>query len=199
MRWNGVSHFEFDGNSMETEATTWLEFPNGGKAIVEQILASEKTNKSKRARMWQPQSGIQVGMLTVWVRLSDIKNYNRIHQVYHFHQNRLSSTYDGRCLWKTHLCWMKQRQKLRIKTKKVINGGRRSKTLNEVKPVENINKKPQTFLEMSCKRKSFFHITWKTMHMNRRIFPLTEKRFFSHTEQECHESLFQRKIHIQRH
>ena len=56
----------FDGNSMETE--TWPEFPNGGKAIVEQILASEERNKSKRAGLWESQSGIQVGKLTIWVR-----------------------------------------------------------------------------------------------------------------------------------
>ena len=37
-------HCEFDGKSMETETTTWSEFPNGGKAIVEQILASEERN-----------------------------------------------------------------------------------------------------------------------------------------------------------
>ena len=29
----------------ETETTTWWEFPNGGKTIVEQILASEERNK----------------------------------------------------------------------------------------------------------------------------------------------------------
>ena len=40
---------EFDGKSMETEATTWSEFPNGEKAILEQILASAEINKSKRA------------------------------------------------------------------------------------------------------------------------------------------------------
>ena len=34
---------------METETTTSSEFPNGEKAIVEQILASEGQNKSKRA------------------------------------------------------------------------------------------------------------------------------------------------------
>ena len=34
---------------METETTTQSEFLNGGKAIVEQILASEEINKSKRA------------------------------------------------------------------------------------------------------------------------------------------------------
>ena len=42
MQWNKASHYEFDGMSMETEKTTWSEFSNEGKAIVEQILASEK-------------------------------------------------------------------------------------------------------------------------------------------------------------
>ena len=33
---------------METETTILSEFPNGGKAIVEQILAPDEINKSKR-------------------------------------------------------------------------------------------------------------------------------------------------------
>ena len=37
-----------DGTSMKSEITTWSKFPNGGRAIVEQILASEEKNKSKR-------------------------------------------------------------------------------------------------------------------------------------------------------
>ena len=32
--------------------TTWSEVPNGGKVIVEQILASEERKKSKRAGLW---------------------------------------------------------------------------------------------------------------------------------------------------
>ena len=44
-----ASRCEFDRESMETETTTQSEFPNGGKAIVEQLLASEEKNKSKRA------------------------------------------------------------------------------------------------------------------------------------------------------
>ena len=39
MQWNGASCCELVEKSMETETTTWSEFPNGGKAIVEQILA----------------------------------------------------------------------------------------------------------------------------------------------------------------
>ena len=72
MQWNGTTHGEFDGKSMETE-TTRSKFPNGGKAIVEQVLASEEINKSKRAGLWEPQSGIQVGKLVIWVRSFEIE------------------------------------------------------------------------------------------------------------------------------
>ena len=58
---------------METETATWSEFPNGGKAIVEQMLALEERKKSKRAGLWELQSGIQVGKLTIWVRLFEIE------------------------------------------------------------------------------------------------------------------------------
>ena len=44
---NGASCCEFDGKSMETE-TTWSEFPDGGKAIVEQVLASEERNPKEQ-------------------------------------------------------------------------------------------------------------------------------------------------------
>ena len=40
-----------------------------------------------------------------------------------------------------------------IKKKKVINKGKRSKTLSKVKPVKNINKSPQSFLEISTIQK----------------------------------------------
>ena len=55
MWWNGASSSEIAGKSMETETTS--EFPNGGKAIVEQILAWEETNKSRRTGPWESQSG----------------------------------------------------------------------------------------------------------------------------------------------
>ena len=42
MQENGAFHCEYDGESMETETTTRPEFLNGGKGIVEQILASEE-------------------------------------------------------------------------------------------------------------------------------------------------------------
>ena len=53
--------------------TTWSEFPNGGKAIAEQILASEEINKSKRAGLWDSQSGIQVGKLNISVRSFEVE------------------------------------------------------------------------------------------------------------------------------
>ena len=40
---------------------TWSKFLNEGKAIVEQILVSEDRNKSKRAGLWESQSGVRVG------------------------------------------------------------------------------------------------------------------------------------------
>ena len=43
MQWNETSRFVFDAKLIETETTT-PEFPNGGKAIVEQILALEEWN-----------------------------------------------------------------------------------------------------------------------------------------------------------
>ena len=57
MQWNWSSSCEYDKKSMETETTTWSEFPNGKKAIVEQILASKEINKSKRVGLWELQSG----------------------------------------------------------------------------------------------------------------------------------------------
>ena len=43
---------------------------------------------------------------------------------------------------------MIQNQKPCTKTKKVIDRGKRSKTLSEVKPVKNISKKLHSFLEI---------------------------------------------------
>ena len=48
---------------MKTETTTWSEFPNGGKVIVEEILASESKKKSKRVELWESQPGILVEKL----------------------------------------------------------------------------------------------------------------------------------------
>ena len=58
---------------METETTTWSVFPNGEKTIVEQILASEERNKSKRAGLWESHSGIWVEKLTICARSFEIE------------------------------------------------------------------------------------------------------------------------------
>ena len=42
--------FGFDKLSMETETEAWSEFPDGEKVVVEQMLASEETDKSYKSR-----------------------------------------------------------------------------------------------------------------------------------------------------
>ena len=73
MQWGGASRFEFVGKPMETGKTTRSKFTNGGKAITEQILVSEKRNKSKAAGLWESQTGIRVGKLTIWVRSFEVE------------------------------------------------------------------------------------------------------------------------------
>ena len=58
---------------METEATTRSEFLNGGRAIAEQMLVSEERNNSNRTGLWESQSEIQVGKLTIRVRSFEIE------------------------------------------------------------------------------------------------------------------------------
>ena len=53
------SHKQCNEKSMKTETTLWSEFPNGGKAIVEEILGSEEINKSKRAGLWESSQGFK--------------------------------------------------------------------------------------------------------------------------------------------
>ena len=66
---------------METETKTWLEFPNGGKAAVEQILDEEEINPG--VGQWEPQSEI------MWVRSFEIEKLcNRVFQVYQLHQDK---------------------------------------------------------------------------------------------------------------
>ena len=95
------------------------------------------------------------------------------------------------------------------KLKKVIDGGKRSKTVSEVKPVENINKNLQSFLEISLVQKKVL-LSHKLRHHAygyQNPFELKEDNLsqrycrnesshpgLSHTEQECQESLIQGKI-----
>ena len=99
---------------------------------------------------------------------------------------------------------MKQNQKLCIKTKKVIHREKRSKTLSEVKPVENISKNLQSFLEISTMQKEVLPSHKLQDHVNEYQNPFglkednpTQKNCqnqlshlgLSHIEQECQESL----------
>ena len=117
---------------MKAETTFWSEFPNGGKAIVEDILASEERNKSRKAGLWESQSEIRVGKLDIWVKSFEIQKLKQVSQ-------GLSVPLEPR-----------------IKTQKVIDGEKRSKALNKVNPTENINKNPQSSLNISLVQKEVF-------------------------------------------
>ena len=96
---------------------------------------------------------------------------------------------------------------------KVIDRGKRDKTLSEVKPVENIYKDLQSFLEISPAQKEVLlsHKLRDHAYEYQNAFKLKEDNLsqrngqnqlnhlgLSHTEQECQESLIQGKIHNQR-
>ena len=88
----------------------------------------------------------------------------------------------------------------------MISRGKRSKTLSEVKPVENINKNLQCFLEISPVQKEVVlsHKLRDHVYEYQNPFELKEGNLsqrncqnqlshpgLSHTEQECQESLIQ--------
>ena len=90
-----------------------------------------------------------------------------------------------------------------------MDRGKRSKTLSEVKPAENINKNLQSFLEISLVQKEVLlsHKLRDHAYEYQNPFELREDnlsqrncqnqlshRGLSHTEQECQESLIQGKI-----
>ena len=66
--------------------------------------------------------------------------------------------------------------------KKVIDGGKRSKTLSELKPVKNISKNLKSFIEISPVQKEvFFNINCKTIYMSTRIL-LDQRKITSYGE-----------------
>ena len=98
------------------------------------------------------------------------------------------------------------------KLKKVIDRGKRSKTLSEVKPVENINKNLQNFLEISPVEKEVLlsHKLRDHAYEYQNPFKLKEDNLsqrncqnqlshpgLSNTEQERQGSLIQEKSHNQ--
>ena len=93
--------------------------------------------------------------------------------------------------------------------KKVINRGKKSKTLSEVKPVKNIIKNLESFLEINPVQKEVLHSDklWDLAYEHKNPFGSKEDNLsqencqdelrhpgFPHTEQECPESLIQGKI-----
>ena len=97
-------------------------------------------------------------------------------------------------------------------TKKVIDRGKRSKTLSEEKQVENISNNMQSFLEISPVLKEALPSHKLRDHACEYYNPFTLKEDnrsqrncqnqlshpgLSHIEQECQESLIQGKIHNQ--
>ena len=98
------------------------------------------------------------------------------------------------------------------KTKKMIDRGKRSQTLSEVKPVKNISKNLQSFLEINSVQKEVLpsHKLQDHAYECYNPFGLKEDNLsqrncqnqlghpgLSHTEQECQESLTEGKIHNQ--
>ena len=107
---------------------------------------------------------------------------------------------------------MKQNQKPCTKLKEVIDRGKRSKTLSEIKPLENMNKNLQSFLELSPVETELLLSHKLRDHAYAYYNPvglkednLSQKNCqnqlshpgLSHTEQECQENLIQGKIHNQ--
>ena len=166
MRWNGSFCCEFDGKPMETEIT-WSELPNGRKTIVEQTPASEEIRKSKREGLWEsvwdPSSKVNHMSKVTWDRkiiteFTRCISSTRIGKPVLMMDVKVSKDKilaDGLIEWTTepHLCWMKQNQKPCTKTKKVIDKGKKGKTLSEVKPIENMSKNLQSFLVISLMQK----------------------------------------------
>ena len=159
MRWNGASRCELVGKSMETETTTWSEFPNGEKAIVEQIIASEERNKSKR-RGCNPSRKVNHLSKVVWDR-KIITEFTR----------SISSTRIGKpvLMIDVSLYEVSKDKNIsrRVDRENLIYVGwnriqkctqRRSSWLieekevrqSEVKPVGNISKNLQSFLKINC-------------------------------------------------
>ena len=94
--------------------------------------------------------------------------------------------------------------------KKVIDRGERIKALSEIKPVGNINKNLQSFLEISPMQKEVLpsHKLQDHVYEYKNPFGLKEDNLsqrncqnqlghtgLSHIEQECQESLIQGKIY----
>ena len=74
MQWNRTSSFEFDGKSMGTEITTQSEFPNAGKAIVQQIQPGVP-NLLVQKRFMELSTQQQLAMFLLILKMEEIAVY----------------------------------------------------------------------------------------------------------------------------
>ena len=131
----------------------------GGKATVKQILGWEDKNTSKRtvtARLLSKKVN-HLGKV-VW----DKKNYNRVHKVYKFRQNRLTRPDDGTLKpLKTTALADGNRSMLDQTASKILHknkGGnqerKRIKTLNEKNPIKNTKRILELYKDKSRAKRS---------------------------------------------
>ena len=223
MRWNGESRCEYDGKSMESKTNTCYEFPDGGKAIVEQILASQEINKSKRAGLWDQQSGMRVGKLTIWVRSFEIEKLQQSSADLSVPPEKVSQS-----LW-----WALKSPKINTLTEGLIErtwsmldeigsktvhnnkeGDRERKKKWDIewsKTFENISKSLQSFLEISPVQKEVLSSRKLGGHPYEYCNPfglredslskwICQNRWshpgLSHREQKCRQSLFKERFTI---
>ena len=99
MQWIEESHCEYDRKSMETEATTWSEFHNRGKAIVGQMLVSEERNKSKReVTVWATSGKVNHLSKVAWDRKVITEFARSIRKSIDLHREFLDNYCDSRFL-----------------------------------------------------------------------------------------------------
>ena len=55
------------------------------------VRRKKEIQKNRAVRIWDPSKKVSHLSKVIW----DQKNHNRVHQVYQFHQNRLTSHYNG--------------------------------------------------------------------------------------------------------
>ena len=139
---------------METETTTWSELKESHCRIAEQILASEERKKEQECALitvWDMSRKINHLSKVIWDR-KIIKEFTRIGYPVLMTDFKISKDkHISRWVdWESliYVRWNRIKN-LCIKMKKMINREKTGKTLDEVKPVKNISKNLQSFVEVS--------------------------------------------------
>ena len=174
MRWNKASHCQDDGKSMKTETATWSEFPNGGKAIVEQVPVSRKKEIQKRRTV----------RITVWDLSWKVSHLSKViwdrKITTEFTRSTSSSrigkpvlVMDVKVSKDKHICrWVDRENLICVRWKRIKNHASRQRKWSteekevrhwlKVNPVENIRKNLPSFLEISPVQKELHssHKLW---------------------------------------